>query len=185
MAQPVLNHPAPDFSLPRFGAEPASAEMFTLSAVQGTPVVLNFWATWCGPCRREFPALQVAAARHASCAGQIGMDAEAGGDATGDGGRGCVLVVGVNQGEGAFDVGGFLAEMGEEPGSAAGAMESAMVDSSNFPILMDTDFAVGRRYNVRGLPLTYFIDGQGIVRGVWSGEMNSVILAENIAGILP
>ena len=50
---------------------------------------------------------------------------------------------------------------------------------------MDSSLEVGRRYNVQALPLTYFIDAEGIIRGVWSGEMNSVILAERIAEILP
>jgi peroxiredoxin len=50
-----IGHPAPDFSLAALdGGEVA------LSDFHGQPVVLNFWATWCPPCRAEVPALQAA-----------------------------------------------------------------------------------------------------------------------------
>ena len=35
-----------------------------LSALQGRAVMLNFWATWCEPCREEMPSLQALAQRH-------------------------------------------------------------------------------------------------------------------------
>jgi thiol-disulfide isomerase/thioredoxin len=37
----------------------------TLASFQGKPVVVNLWATWCPPCRREMPVLQRAQAEHA------------------------------------------------------------------------------------------------------------------------
>jgi thiol-disulfide isomerase/thioredoxin len=39
--------------------------LYSLSKYQGRPIILNFWASWCGPCRVEMPAFQEAHEKHA------------------------------------------------------------------------------------------------------------------------
>jgi thiol-disulfide isomerase/thioredoxin len=56
-ALPALGSIAPDFKL----HSPTSNAAVQLAALKGKPVVLNFWGSWCGPCREEMPALNTVA----------------------------------------------------------------------------------------------------------------------------
>ncbi len=48
----ITKNPAPDFSL-----QLLDGGTFKLSAYKGTPVMINFFASWCHPCRKEIPSL--------------------------------------------------------------------------------------------------------------------------------
>lgn len=59
---------APDFTVTTF-----DGEEFTLSEQRGKIVIINFWASWCGPCREEAPALQRISERYGDQVQVIGI----------------------------------------------------------------------------------------------------------------
>jgi thiol-disulfide isomerase/thioredoxin len=74
-------HPvtAPAFDLPRLDRR----GRLTLASLRGKAVVVNFWASWCYPCKQELPALEAAWRQHRSSGlVVVGIDVmDAGGDA--------------------------------------------------------------------------------------------------------
>jgi len=85
-ALPEAGSDAPDFELPD-----VNGDLVRLSDYHGRPVVLNFWATWCAPCRLEMPELERARAEF----GESGP-----------------AVLTINQGESAEQVNAFFDEVG-------------------------------------------------------------------------
>lgn len=56
---PAVGRPAPDFTLTT-----STGDTLRLHDLRGQAVLLNFWASWCGPCRWEMPALQAVYEEH-------------------------------------------------------------------------------------------------------------------------
>jgi cytochrome c biogenesis protein CcmG/thiol:disulfide interchange protein DsbE len=98
----------------------------TLEQFKGQPIVLNFWATWCGPCKMEHPILEYAWKKYENQVVFLGIvfeDTEA-------------------------NTKRFLAENG-----------------NTFPQLFDPKSTVPVDYGVSGVPETYFITRDGVIKG--------------------
>ncbi|MEP7334548.1 MAG: TlpA disulfide reductase family protein [Actinomycetota bacterium] len=72
-----VGEPVPRFDLPAL----SGGERIAVADYIGKPMVINFWASWCVPCRREAPLLEGAAKRYADRVVFIGVDVR---DFTGD-----------------------------------------------------------------------------------------------------
>jgi peroxiredoxin len=122
---------APDFAFSGY-----LGERNTLSAFRGRPVALNFWASWCGPCKAEMADLEAAIARHAG----VGL-----------------AVIAVNNGE-TYD-------------SGRDFIDSHSLDLTAFAV--DSAGDIARRYQVQGMPTTYFIDAAGVIIRVVPGALKA------------
>ena len=124
--------------------ETPNGELVALSDFRGKTVILNFWATWCPPCRAEMPDLQAVFEERAP-------DDD-------------FVVLAIDFEETAAAVSGFVEEF-----------------ELTFPVAIDTTLEVAEAYGVRGLPATFFIDTQGIVRAVNLGPVFGNLLPNGIA----
>ncbi len=141
---PVAGAPAPDFTLKTLGDETV-----TLSKFLGQPVLINFWASWCPPCRLEMPDLVKAYEAHKS--------------------EGFVLLgVNLTYQDSLPDVQTFVDEF-----------------DMTFPVLLDKDGHVtDDLYRLRGLPLSVFVNREGVIARVHVGALTASQIEEYVGEIL-
>lgn len=132
---------APDFTLvDQFG------NSHTLSEYKGKTVFLNFWATWCGPCRMEMPYIQKVYEEYGSNGGDV-------------------IILGVanpkteeypnNSDVSQEEVERFLSENGY-----------------TYPVVMDLDGSIFATYGIQAFPTTFMIDKNGNVYGYAPGSLS-------------
>ena len=84
-ARALAGAPAPLAALHRQANQllPGGTEAYEkrIETLRGYPVVVNVWASWCGPCRFEFPTLQKLSARYGKRVAFLGIDSEDSDDA--------------------------------------------------------------------------------------------------------
>lgn len=136
---------------PAFTLLDAHGEVVQPQAYRGAPLLINFWATWCGPCKEELPLFQEAYQETDE-----------------------LQVLLINLGEerdvaqGYLDAQQVTLRTAVDPyaGAGAGAEETG---------------AVARRYRVLGLPTTVFVDAGGVIRDVRIGQVLPNQLADGLA----
>jgi len=113
---------------PAYGATTLKGDSVDLASMKGQVVLLNVWATWCIPCRREIPELQ---ALHQELEGR-GLK---------------VWGVSVDGGEADADVTGFINDF-----------------KMTYTVLRDPAERVLSVFRIQGVPASYLIDRDGVVR---------------------
>src|SRR5437867_6524560 len=118
---PLVGAPAPEIAL-----RDLQGQEVRLSDLHGKIVLLNFWATWCKPCKEEMPAMQ---ASYEKLRDQ-----------------------------------GFVVLAVNELEDTDKVIEHIRTHGHTFLVVMDHDNRVANQYGVVGLPASFLIDRQGIVR---------------------
>ncbi len=140
--RPKVGEPAPDFAL--FDARDGRT-VRRLSDFRGQAVVVNWYASWCDPCKREVPDFEKASQALA----------------------GSVVFLGVDYLESRDKAVGILDRLG-----------------ATYPAVLDSEGSVADHYRVGGgLPVTFFVDKDGILRGMRIGEVEEEALVENLAKV--
>lgn len=119
---------APDFTLRSMGGP-----NLRLQEQRGQVVLVNFWATWCGPCRQEMPQLNKLYDKYRAAG---------------------FVLLGVNVDDNSQHASDVAQKMG-----------------LRFPVLLDSDKAVSRLYDLSTMPTTVLIDREGRVRHVHNGYL--------------
>jgi len=138
---------APEFELGLYAGHDGGIESpLRLSALKGKVVVVNFWASWCVPCRDEAPVLEAAWRTYKE--------------------RG-VVFIGVGYLDTEADAKRFMAEF-----------------DITYPNGADLQQAISRQYRITGVPETFVIDQQGMVRSVFIAPINEAQLRNAIEPLL-
>jgi len=146
----------PGRALPVVQAQAINGRPVSFSEYAGNGLVVNFWATWCPPCRREMPLLE-----------SVYQEFKKQG----------VVVLGIATDAEWKTVQEYLAKRGVN----YPVWQNRLLAESGGA----TASTLSGRFGVVGFPTTFFIDAQGVVQSSYVGELNRALLDQRIAVIRP
>ncbi len=143
-----IGQPAPEVTLLN-----AEGELVRLSDFEGTPVVLNAWASWCAPCVEELPLFQ-----------RISDEVNAGTEIP------ALQFFLVNNNEEPVSALAFLHhDLGIDLLTGVDATREQRNAFKEQDVELDKTLDVIKNYRIRGMPSTFFIDADGVVQGIKIG----------------
>ena len=122
---------------PEFSQEGVSGKQITLNSLRGKVVLIDFWASWCGPCRQENPAVVAAYKKYHLQNFKSGIGFE-------------ILSVSLDQNKDAW---------------IKAIEKDGLVWPNHVCDYLGWNNAVAQRYGVRGIPTNYLINGDGVIVG--------------------
>ena len=140
-AKKVNTIPAIDFTL-----QDQYGNTHTLSEYKGKTVFLNFWATWCPPCRNEMPDIQ-----------KLYEEYQAEEDPS-------VIILGI-----------AAPNYGQE-GSEEEIIAFLEKNGYTYPVVMDTTGEMFMQYGIYSFPTTFMIDAEGNIFGYLPGQLNEMVM---------
>jgi thiol-disulfide isomerase/thioredoxin len=133
-----------------------SGQEVTLSSLRGKPVLLNFWATWCGPCRAEIPKLNELAQKYPK-----------------------LTIIGVNVAESRDTIGGYLKQQSTDYEVWHETKDGFPTDNTSK--LLSTWEGREGGYSI---PFTVIVDSDGYAKRIISG-FNERALENSVAALFP
>jgi thiol-disulfide isomerase/thioredoxin len=140
-----VGKPAPDFTLTLLDG-PGKTKTVTKAELAGKVVVIDFWATWCGPCLMELPQIQKLIDSYANT-------------------KKDVLVVALSQDDDPSD----MAQIRKLVEKTLADKNINLTGSPVGRIGLDPSKSVGTAFEVEGYPTLVILDGKGIVQSVHVG----------------
>jgi len=138
---PKVGNQAPDFTL-----KTLAGATVHLSDYRGEPVFVNFWASWCPPCKAEMPDIEKSYEKHED--------------------EGYVFL-GINNAEDPATVSNFVHQQ----------------NHYSWTFVLDPDGKAANAYYVDGIPASFFVDRNGIIRDYKLGQMSGPELESKLSRI--
>ena len=130
---------------PEFFAESINGKPVSLSNYPESPIILNFWASWCPPCRDETP--------HFEKIWRLYKEKD-------------VVVIGINVQDDLNSANEYISEF-----------------DVTFVNGMDKNGRIMVDYGVTGLPVTFFLDREGMIIGRWVGSISASSLESRVESL--